>query len=191
MARRRLPRSFYARPCLEVARGLVGKFLVRRLEGTARVGRIVEVEAYCGPDDLASHARRGPTPRARIMFGPPGYAYVYLIYGMHHCLNVVCDRDGFPAAILIRAVEPVDNVTRDTRGPGRVCAAMQITLAENGADLTRGDLWIEERESAAPRLEATPRIGIDYAGVWAERPWRWIDVDSPWLSRKRASENAS
>ena len=182
----RLARAFYARPCLEVAVELLGMHVARRQpDGSLRVGRIVETEAYCGPDDQASHARRGPTPRAKIMFGPPGVAYVYLVYGMQHCLNVVCDKDGFPAAILIRAVEPVENVALATDGPGRLCKALGITTRDNGLDLVDGDaLWLEDRGMPAKRVAATPRVGVDYAGSWAEKPWRFVDAESRFLSRK-------
>jgi DNA-3-methyladenine glycosylase len=180
-----LPRDFYDRPGLEVATELLGKYLVRRQGGTLRAGRIVETEAYVGPDDQASHARRGPTPRAAIMFGPPGMAYVYLIYGVHHCLNVVCDRAGFPAAILLRALEPVEGMSLPTNGPGKLCAALDITLGDNGVDLVTGELWIEERGGPRPRVVTTPRIGVDYAGPeWAARPWRFVDADSRCLSRR-------
>jgi DNA-3-methyladenine glycosylase len=180
-----LPRDFYARPGLEVAAELLGKYLVRRQGDTLRAGRIVETEAYVGPDDQASHARRGPTPRAAIMFGPPGVAYVYLIYGIHHCLNVVCDREGFPAAVLLRALEPGEGVGIKTDGPGKLCAALDITLADNGVDLVTGDLWIEDRGGPRPRIATTPRIGVDYSGPeWAARPWRFVDADSRWLSRR-------
>ncbi|HVR61732.1 MAG TPA: DNA-3-methyladenine glycosylase, partial [Polyangia bacterium] len=137
-----MPRDFYARPTATVARELLGKLLVRRrADGGARVARIVEVEAYLGVRDAASHARRGPTPRAAIMFGPPGFLYVYLIYGMHHCLNLVTEADGTAGAVLVRAAEPVTGFEGgDGRapgrgllsGPGKVCAALEITLRDKG-----------------------------------------------------------
>jgi DNA-3-methyladenine glycosylase len=189
-----LPRSFYAGDGLSVAAALLGKYVVRRLpDGSERAGRVVETEAYVGPDDQASHARRGPTPRAAIMFGPPGRAYVYLIYGVSHCLNVVCDRDGFPSAILVRALEPAEGVAGGTDGPGKLCKALGITRADNGADLCdpAGGLWLEDRGGPHARVLSTPRIGVDYAGEWAARPWRFVDAESRWLSRKLPKHKSS
>ena len=136
-----LPRRFFARPTEVVAPDLLGKMLVREAAGVgAADARIVEVEAYLGPRDQASHARRGPTPRAAIMFGPPGHLYVYLIYGMYHCMNFVCEPDGHAGAVLIRAAEPLtgDDATdpRACAGPGKLCRALGITLADKGLDLT-------------------------------------------------------
>jgi len=168
-----LPASYYARQTLRVARGLLGKYLVRERRGGLRAGRIIEVEAYIGPKDRASHASRGRTPRTDVMFGPPGLAYVYLIYGMHNCLNVVTERLDYPAAVLIRAVEHEDGLTD---GPGRVCRLFEIDRRLNYHDLTRGKvLWIEDRGERirSARIEAYPRIGIDYAGAWAAKPWRF------------------
>ena len=182
---RPLPRSFYERPCLTVAGELLGKFLCRRERGRTRAGRIVEVEAYIGEEDQACHARFGRTARAEILFGPPGRAYVFLIYGMHHCVNAVCEAEGRPAAVLVRALEPAEGVHRATDGPGKLCAALGIDRGDNGVDLTRGrGLWIEDRGGPKVRPLATPRIGVDYAGEWAARPWRLIDPASPHLSRR-------
>ncbi len=168
-----LSRAYFNRPTLQVARSLLGKYLVRE-NGKGRVAaKIVEVEAYIGPDDRASHASRGRTPRTEVMFGPPGVAYVYLIYGMHHCLNVVTEREGYPAAVLIRAVEVGSGLVD---GPGRVCRTLQIDRSLNRLDLTQGRmLWIEDRRSRLPeaRIAAYPRIGVDYAGEWAAKPWRF------------------
>lgn len=189
-----LPRAFYARPALDVARDLVGKFLVRRDEqGLVRAGRIVETEAYVGPEDLACHAAKGLTPRTRVMYGPPGRVYVFLIYGMHHCFNVVCEREGFPAAVLVRALEPAEGFAdgKETasgkllNGPGKLCAALGITRAHNDFDLLRGgELSLETRKSPEPRIVATPRIGVDYAGPWAAEPFRFVDAKSLALSKK-------
>jgi DNA-3-methyladenine glycosylase len=168
-----LPVSFYARPTLRVARSLLGKYLVRETAAGVRAGRIIEVEAYVGPRDRASHASRGRTKRTEVMFGRPGLAYVYLIYGMYHCLNVVTERAGFPAAVLIRAVE-VENALID--GPGRVCRSFKIDHEFNHYDLTSGKaLWIEDRGDRIrqARIGAFPRIGVDYAGSWAAKPWRF------------------
>lgn len=169
-----------------VARELLGKLLVRKVGGRERVGRIVEVEAYAGPDDQASHARRGPTPRARIMFGRAGLAYVYLIYGMHDCLNVVVDREGFPAAVLVRGVEAVsglDGARLD--GPAKLTKALAIDRTQNGLDLVRSrELFLADDGAPPPQVETSPRIGVDYAGPdWASRPWRFFVPGSPGVSR--------
>ena len=154
-------------------------------EGTRRAGRIVETEAYVGPHDLACHASKGRTARTDPMFGPPGHAYVYLIYGMYDCFNVVTDPEGFPSAVLVRALAPLEGCVREPDGPGKLCRALKITRAQNRADLTLGEtLWIEAgARSAAPfRTKKGPRVGVDYAGHWRNRHLRfWIGGD-PWVS---------
>lgn len=182
----RLRRAFYARDTLDVAREVLGKVLVRELpDGTRRAGRIVETEAYHGPDDQASHARRGPTPRAAIMFGRPGVAYVYQIYGMFFCLNLVTMDEGFPAAVLVRALEPVDGIDLPTDGPGKLCKAMAIDRSLNGHDLSQSPLWIEERKLPPPgEIIATPRVNVDYAGDHALRPWRFFVAGCKHVSRR-------
>jgi DNA-3-methyladenine glycosylase len=194
----RLPRAFYARDTLQVARALLGQRLVRIIDGQRLSGRIVETEAYIGTDDRACHASRGRTPRTEVMFGAPGRAYVYLIYGMHHCLNVVTERREFPAAVLIRALEPVEGLAsmrrwrqarsdRDlTSGPGKLCQALRIDRGLNGADLGGADLFIEAAPQVAEaRVLSTPRIGIAYAGDSRELPWRFLIRDHPSVSRTR------
>ena len=178
MTARRLKRDFYARETVLVARELCGKYLVRVLSGERRMGRIVETEAHSGHDDQASHARRGPTPRAAVMFGRPGFAYVYQIYGISFCLNLVTMPAGFPAAVLVRAIEPVAGIPDGVRtdGSGRLCTALAIDRAEDGHDLTRAPLWVEDRHESAPTLRATPRVNVDYAGDWALRRWRFVVV---------------
>jgi DNA-3-methyladenine glycosylase len=180
-----LPAAFYAQPTAEVARALLGCVLVRELEGRCLRGRIVETEAYVGPDDRASHASRGRTPRTVIMFGPPGRAYVYLVYGMHHCLNVVTERDGYPAAVLVRALEPIGDLPGPTSGPGRLCRALAIDRSLNGVDMTRaGPLYVAAGPPPDPaRVVASRRIGVDYAGDWAARPWRFLVAGNPFVSR--------
>ncbi len=180
----KLRRSFYARPCLEVAPDLIGKFLLHRSKAGLRSGRIVEVEAYVHEEDLACHARFGRTKRASIMFGPPGLAYVFLIYGMYDCFNVVTEPKNSPAAVLVRAVEPGPEISGRTDGPGKLCRALGITRAHNDLDLCGDELWIEDRRQPTPRIAATPRIGVDYAGEWAARPWRFVDADSAHLSKR-------
>jgi DNA-3-methyladenine glycosylase len=183
-----------------VARRLLGALLVRD-DGLARcIARIVETEAYAGPGDLASHARAGRTPRTAVMFGPPGHAYVYLVYGMHHCLNVVCGPDGQAAAVLVRAVEPVAGIERmrerrgatggpDHRlgaGPARACQALGIDRRLDGIDLLRDErLWLGAAiERDGPTIVSGPRVGVEYAGPdWSTRPWRFGIAGHPSLSR--------
>lgn len=183
---KRISRRFYARSALEIAPEVLGKLLVRRLDGREMVGRIVEVEAYMGPGDEASHARRGPTPRAKIMFGPPGYAYVYMIYGMHHGMNVVVDREGTASALLIRALEPVRGIDGATDGPGKLCRALGIDRALNGADLVRGEELFLASDGTAPLPFVTAtRIGVEYAGACAKKPYRFCALGNPWVSKPR------
>jgi DNA-3-methyladenine glycosylase len=178
-------RDFYAQPAREVARQLVGAQLVRRLRsGKNAVGRIVEVEAYIGPEDLACHASKGRTARTEVLFGPPGYAYVYLVYGMHHCFNVVTDPGGHAAAVLVRALEPVAEISGSTSGPGRLSKALGIDRSLNGLDLCGGELFLR-RGTPPRRIACTARIGVDYAGRWAHRRLRFIDPDSRWISGGR------
>ncbi|MFN3681774.1 MAG: DNA-3-methyladenine glycosylase [Nitrospira sp.] len=168
-----LTRSYFLRPTLTVARDLIGKFLVRHNGGELLAGKIVEVEAYVGTSDRACHASKGRTARTEVMFGPPGVAYVYLIYGMYHCLNVVTEREGFPAAVLIRAVE-VEGRLID--GPGRLCRLFKIDRSLNRWDLTlRQSLWFEDRGVfvSGRDIDQLPRIGVEYAGEWARKPWRF------------------
>lgn len=180
----KLPRSFYDRDTALVAQELLGKHLVHVASGIERVGRIVEVEAYLGPHDLASHSARGLTPRTRVMFGPPGHAYVYLIYGMHHCMNVVTEREGQGSAVLIRAVEPVRNLAGRTCGPGLLCKAMEIDRRLNGCDLLGDEISIVPPPVTEPfHVVRRPRIGVDYAGVWAKRHLRFYIRGSAFVSR--------
>lgn len=185
---RRLPRDFYARRTLTVARDLIGLHLVHRDGEVRRVGRIVETEAYQGPLDLAAHSARGLTPRTRVMYGAPGHAYVYLIYGFWNCLNVVTRAAGTPHAVLLRALEPIAGVDGPSWGPGLLCRAMHIDRALNGQDLCEGKLWIQApARRRAVRIARSPRIGVDYAGEWAHRPWRFYDRDSPYVSTLSAA----
>jgi DNA-3-methyladenine glycosylase len=168
-----LSRPYFARPTVQVARSLIGKYLVRVIDGRMLAGKIVEVEAYIGPQDKACHASKGRTQRTDVMFGPGGVAYVYLIYGMYHCLNVVTEREKFPAAVLIRAIE-IDGELID--GPGRLCRALQIDRCLNRLDLTTGEsLWFEDRGIVVEKRDVGthPRIGVNYAGEWAKKPWRF------------------
>lgn len=183
-----LPRAFYERPTLVVARALLGKLLVRRSAQQERVARLVEVEAYLGERDAASHARRGPTPRAAIMFGPPGLLYVYLIYGMHNCMNVVTETDGVAGAVLLRAAQPLagfdETPPRPLTGPGKLCAGLGITRADNGHDLVSGGSFFLADDGARPPKRArSPRVGVDYAGDWAARLLRFYVPGNPYVSR--------
>lgn len=181
----KLPRDFYNRDTYDVARDLLGKYLIKHDGVLTRVGKITEVEAYLGPHDLAAHTSRGITPRTRVMFGPPGYAYVYLIYGMHHCMNVVTESDGQGAAVLLRALEPIENLSTNTRGPGRLCKAMGIDLSHYGHNLCSDELYIAQSGSAEDvTIIERPRIGVDYAGDWAHKLLRFYIDDNDYISRK-------
>lgn len=170
-----LPRTFFGRPALQVARALLGQVLVH---GSHR-GRIVEVEAYLGPRDLAAHSSKGRTPRTEVMFGPPGHAYVYFIYGMHHCFNVTTGRG---CAVLIRALEPLTAVEGRTDGPGRLCKAFGLTRAQNALSLEPPGVWIERGETPQS-IARGPRIGVAYAGDWASKPYRLWIAGNPFVSR--------
>lgn len=167
-----LAKSFFDRPTLIVASELLGKFLVRRFEGgQTRALMILETEAYDGPHDRASHASRGRTPRNEVMFGPAGIWYVYLVYGMHHMLNVVTGPEGYPAAVLIRALAGVS-------GPGRLTRELEVHRVLNARPASRvSGLWIEDRGVLIPRskIAKAPRVGVDYAGpLWSAKPWRFM-----------------
>jgi DNA-3-methyladenine glycosylase len=179
----KLPRAFYDRDTILVARELLGKFLVHISDGIERVGRIVETEAYLGPHDLAAHSSRGLTPRTKIMFGPPGHAYVYFIYGIYFCMNVVTEREGHASAVLLRALEPVKNIER-ANGPGLLCRAMKIDKRLNGHDLLSDDFFIAESEAEKFSIVKRPRIGVDYAKHWAKRHLRFYIKGNPCVSKK-------
>jgi DNA-3-methyladenine glycosylase len=188
----RLPRAFFARPTVTVARALLGCLLVHETSEGRVVGRLVEVEAYAGARDPASHAYRR-TLRSEVMWGRPGIAYVYLSHGIHACMNVVTESVGRPGAVLLRALEPVDGVAlmqrwrgtdalRDlARGPGRLTQAMRITLAHNRADLVAGPLYLARRDRPLGPIVSTPRIGISVA---TDRRWRFVVRGSSCLSRR-------
>jgi DNA-3-methyladenine glycosylase len=197
-----LPREFFARDTLTVARDLLEQRLVRVLDGERLSGVIVECEAYIGQGDTACHASRGRTPRNEVMFGPPGFAYVYFTYGMHWMLNVVTEEKGFPAAVLLRAIQPLEGIEtmralrqakgrprtdRElTSGPARLTQALAIDKTFSGADLAMGEqLWLEAGESVPDgQIERGPRIGISYA-TDKDRlaPWRFWVRDNPYISR--------
>jgi DNA-3-methyladenine glycosylase len=195
---RRLPRSFYARPTLQVAPELLGKYLIRVTKGQTLIGRIVEVEAYRSQRDPASHAYRGRTRRNEVMFGEPGHAYVYFTYGMHFCMNIVTERDGVAGAVLLRGIEPLRGLDRMrqrrgsrvkdedlSNGPAKLCEAFAIGRNENGLDLLGDEIYLMEApgESAAP-IARSPRIGI---GVATDKRWRFFLRGNPWVSRSPAA----
>lgn len=191
----KLPRSFYEQTTIVVAKQLLGKYLVRKHPEGNTIGRIVETEAYIGPRDLACHASKGRTPRTEVMFGPAGHAYVYFIYGFYNMLNLVTEAKGYPAAVLLRAVEPVDgvelmkerrksNVLRNlASGPGKLCQAFAVDRSLNGFDLCGNIIFIEDRGEPAPKFRATARIGVDYAGEWSNKPYRFLIRGSEFVSK--------
>ncbi|MFT0850794.1 DNA-3-methyladenine glycosylase [Achromobacter sp. F4_2707] len=180
-----LPRRFYQRPATEVARDLLGKLLVHRTDLGLCMGRIVEVEAYLGRQDLAAHSSKGVTPRTQVMFGEAGHAYVYLIYGMHHCMNVVTGPAASGSAVLLRALEPVQGLESNTSGPGRLTKAMGIDKSLYGADLCQPDspLFLADDGYTPTSVLTSPRIGVHYAGAWADKPLRYYVEGSAWVSR--------
>jgi DNA-3-methyladenine glycosylase len=193
-----LPASFYNRPTLTVARELLGARLVRILDGVKLVGVIVETEAYIGEEDLACHAKAGLTPRTAPMYGPAGHAYVYFTYGNHWMLNAVTEREGFPAAVLIRAIQPVEGVEvmlarrkgRDTLGPGKLTQAMGITKSENQINLTEATsgLWIEAGQIIPEKsVTKSPRVGLNnnMPEPWLSNPWRFLVKDIPVIARAK------
>lgn len=193
-----LPRAFYARDATDVARDLLGKVLVREVDGSQRCARIVETEAYLGEHDLAAHSSKGRTARNEAMWGPPGHAYVYFVYGMHWMLNVVCSRHGDPQAVLLRAAQPLLGWQARLHGPALLAKAFRVTRADNQADLciqrdppagplatgslAPGPLRIVDGPPPAKVL-VDRRIGVDYAGEWAHAPLRYLEAGSPHVSK--------
>jgi DNA-3-methyladenine glycosylase len=193
----KLPRAFYDRPVLIVARDCIGRVLVHRTPEGEASGRIVEVEAYRGPLDLASHSSRGLTKRTAAMFGPPGHAYVYLLYGLSWAMNLVVGAEGAPHAILIRGIEPIrggDLMARRrgklagsrelTNGPGKLTQALGITGADYGRDLCGDTLFLESGDGARGRVGRSARINVAYAGAWAARRWRFYERGNRYVSVK-------
>jgi DNA-3-methyladenine glycosylase len=180
----KLPRAFYDRDTVLVARELLGKLLVHVVDGMERIGKIVEVEAYLGEHDLAAHSSKGRTPRTEVMFGPPGHAYVYFIYGMYYCMNVVTEREGHAAAVLLRALEPVKNLTGRTQGPGLLCRALGVDKHLNAHDLLSDDFYIASPPTAESfAIARSSRIGVAYARHWARRQLRFHIKGNPFVSR--------
>lgn len=191
-----LPRSFYDRPVLLVARECIGKLLVRRAPEGIMAGRIVESEAYRGPEDLAAHSAGGRrTRRTEAMFGPPGHAYMFLLYGMHWAFNVVAGAEGTPHAVLIRAIEPTlgraqmaarrglpEHSLQLTNGPGKLCAALGLDASAYGEDLCGDELFLADGGAPPGKIGRSPRINVDYAGDWAKRPWRFYERKNRYVS---------
>jgi DNA-3-methyladenine glycosylase len=172
-SRQPLTTSFFSRPALVVARDMIGKFLVRRIGRREIAVPITETEAYVGPHDLACHGSKGRTPRTEVMFGPAGHWYVYFVYGIHWMLNAVTDDEGHPAAVLVRGAGPWN-------GPARLTKALEIDKRFNTRPIARQTaLWIEDRGLKIPRkqIKSTPRIGVDYSGPWAAKPYRFVVRD--------------
>jgi DNA-3-methyladenine glycosylase len=180
----KLPRAFYDRDTKIVARELLGKLLVHHDGEIERIGKIVETEAYLGEHDLAAHSSKGLTARTKIMFGPPGHAYVYLIYGIYFCMNVVTERAGHASAVLLRALEPVKNISEKTSGPGLLCRALKIDKKLNGHDLLSDNFFIAESAAEKFTIVKRPRIGVDYAKHWAKRHLRFYIKGNPFVSRR-------
>jgi len=189
-------RAWFDRESLAVANDLLGARLVHRAEDGTVGGRIVEVEAYSGPEDLAAHSSRGRTARNEVMFGPPGHLYVYLIYGLHHCLNVVTGPGHKPEAVLIRGLHIDEGIeiarerrgpraadTRLAAGPGNLARALGVDRRLNGSDVLAGPVQLERRSGPMPLMHSGPRVGVDYAGPWAARPMRFWIADDPHVSR--------
>jgi len=200
---RPLPRSFYARPVLTVARDVIGKILVHKTPAGIVAGRIVEAEAYRGPEDRAAHSSGGRrTARTEAMYGPPGFAYVFFVYGMHWHLNLVTTREDAPHAVLLRAVEPLLGVPLMARrrglspgdvslcnGPGKLCQAFGVERRHYGVDLTRGALYLSEATTPRGKLGRSARIGVDYAESWADKPWRFFELGNRYVSRGKPSSS--
>ena len=181
---KKLPRAFYNRDTITVAKDLLGKYLIHKMQTKTLIGKIVEVEAYLGSHDLAAHTSKGLTKRTAVMFGPPGYAYIYLIYGMYCCLNVVTEAEGQGSAVLIRAVEPIKNITARTQGPGLLCKALHIDRRHYGHDLTSKELFLaSSNENEKIIICKKPRIGVDYAKHWSKRLLRFYVKGNPYVSR--------
>ncbi|MBI2786713.1 MAG: DNA-3-methyladenine glycosylase [Legionella longbeachae] len=181
---RKIPKTFYERDTILVAKELLGKYLIHNHSGQEYIGKIVEVEAYLGQHDLASHSSKGLTPRTQIMFGPAGFAYIYLIYGMYYCTNVVTETEGVGSAILLRALEPIKNIKGKTQGPGLLSKAMHIDKQLNQHDLTSDTFYIARTEEEHPfTIVERPRIGVHYAKDWAEKLLRFYIKDNAFISK--------
>lgn len=175
----------FTQPADAFARSIIGAILSRNINENLRRARIIETEAYLGPADLASHSSKGRTRRTEVMFGPPGRAYVYFIYGMHQMLNIVCGTEGEAHAVLIRAAQPLDDWSANLSGPGLLARHFGITAADNGMCLLDGDLSLHSDPGYHPRIRRTKRINVDYAGRWKERLLRYVDISNPASAKLR------
>ena len=196
--RKKLKPEFFRRPTLEVAEGLLGKYLMVKRNGKILAGKIVETEAYIGENDLACHASRGRTNRSEILYQKAGTIYVYLVYGMYYCFNIVTEREHFPSAVLIRAVEPDEGIEvmkklRKTNtlhnlasGPGKLCMAFGINKKMNGHSIFGDEIYIEDRGERVAKedIARAKRIGVDYAGIYAHYPWRFYIKGNKFVSKK-------
>ena len=179
---KKLGRSFFHQDAVKLARALIGTILVHRVRGKEYRARIVETEAYLGPNDLASHSSKGRTKRTEVMFGPAGHAYVYLIYGMYNMFNIVAGKTGKAQAVLIRAAEPLDEWQADLSGPGKLTRALKITRSYHSMDLCGDRLYLLSGSRIRPRIKRSKRIGIEYAKEWKDTLLRFYDADSPAVS---------
>lgn len=191
---KKLKRRFFEKPTLKVAKELLGKYLVVKKGGKLASGKIVETEAYIGKKDPASHAYRGVTPRTKLMFGKPGYAYIYLTYGMYYCLNFITEKEGFPAAVLVRAVEPkegldlmikrrkIKKIENLTNGPGKLCKAFGLDKFLNGADICSDVIWIEDRGENPEKIISASRIGIKFG---KDKKWRFYIPENGFVSQAK------
>jgi len=199
MANKRIPRKFYSHKTLIVAKDLLGKYLVRKIGEKKLIGKIIETEAYIGPKDKASHAFGGKiTPRNKTEYLEGGHIYIYLVYGMYWQMNITTEKIGKPECVLIRALEPVKEIAKkdpsgslrqkkETNGPGKLCRWMKLDKSFDGEDLTKSKrIWLEGRgeKTKKSQIIATKRIGIDYAGVWIKKPWRFYFKDNPFVSKR-------
>jgi DNA-3-methyladenine glycosylase len=184
---KKLGRRFYARPALTVAKDLLGKFIVRKYQGKEIVGMIVETEAYIGPEDRASHVFGGKiTERNKAEFLVGGHIYIYLVYGMYWQLNIVTGQVGQPECVLIRALEPTVKSDVIPNGPGKLCKYLKLDKSFYACDIANNDkIWLEDRVMRVPcaKIVSSPRIGIDYAGEWAKKPWRFYVKDNKFISK--------
>ncbi len=193
MKNKKLNRSFFTQPTLRVAQELLGKYLILKQNGTWLSGKIVETEAYIGKDDPASHAHGRITPRNKIMYGAPAYAYIYFVYGNHYCLNFVTEKKGFPAAVLLRAIEPQEgilvmqknrkshNLKNLTNGPGKLCQALGINRKFNGCDITSDWFFVEDRAEKIPKIVSSERIGVQKG---RNKKWRFYLGKNEFVSKK-------
>lgn len=180
----KLSREFYDRDTISVAKELLGKYLIHKINGIEQIGKIVEVEAYLGQHDLAAHSSKGITKRTQVMFGPPGHAYVYLIYGIHHCVNIVTEKEGNGTAVLLRAIEPIKNIEGRTQGPGLLCKAMHIDKQLNGHDLLSNNFYVARSATESSiTIQEKPRIGVDYAKHWAAKLLRFYIKGNSFVSK--------